>query len=42
MNKELSICYQKESQIYVMKNSYITVTFDNTGRMIRLVDNEIK
>jgi len=24
-----------------MKNSYITVTFDNTGRMIRLVDNEI-
>jgi len=42
LNKELSVTYQKESQTYVMKNSLITATFDNTGRMIRLVDNEIK
>ncbi|ORX47281.1 hypothetical protein BCR36DRAFT_584796 [Piromyces finnis] len=41
INKELSIEYQEESQVYVMKNSYITVIFDNTGRITRLIDNEI-
>jgi len=39
-NKELSISYQEETNTYVMKNNYITVTFDNIGRIISLIDNE--
>jgi len=42
VNQELSITYQESNQSYIMRNSYVTVTFDNIGRIISFIDNEIK
>ncbi|KAG4092558.1 galactose mutarotase-like domain-containing protein [Neocallimastix lanati (nom. inval.)] len=41
VNQELSITYQESNQSYIMRNSYVTVTFDNIGRIISFIDNEI-